>query len=156
MCIEYLSIIISHNHVEMDPIKITGVAEWLVPMSKKEVQSFVGFTNFYHCFISNFSHHVCVVFDLTKKDVRFVWGSHEQDAFDQLKELITSAPVLAFADSECLYCIEADGSRVMTGTILSQLLLEDNKWYPVVFLAKSLSAVEHDYKIHDMEMLVIV
>jgi hypothetical protein len=154
--IEYLSIIISHNCVEMDPVKITGVVEWLVPTSKKEVQSFVGFTNLYCWFISNFSHHARALFDLTKKDVRFMWGNHKQDAFNWLNEFVTSAPVLAFPDNERPYRIEADGSGVATGTILSQLLPEDDKWHPVVFLSKSLSTVERNYEIHDMEMLVIV
>jgi hypothetical protein len=45
--IEYLSIIISQNHVEMDPVKIVGMVEWPTPKSKKEVQLFVGFINFY-------------------------------------------------------------------------------------------------------------
>jgi hypothetical protein len=72
--IEYLSIIISHNKVEMDPVKIAGVADWLTPSNKKEVQSFVGFVNFYQCFIPGFSHHVRALFDLTMKDVRFIWG----------------------------------------------------------------------------------
>jgi hypothetical protein len=45
--IEYLGIIISHNKVEMDLVKIAGVVDWLTPSNKKEVQSFVGFVNFY-------------------------------------------------------------------------------------------------------------
>jgi hypothetical protein len=45
--IEYLSIIISHNKVEMDLVKIAGVADWLMPSNKKEVQSFINFINFY-------------------------------------------------------------------------------------------------------------
>jgi hypothetical protein len=45
--IEYLGIIISHNKVEMDPVKIAGVADWLTLSNKKEVQSFVSFINFY-------------------------------------------------------------------------------------------------------------
>jgi hypothetical protein len=45
--IEYLGIIILHNKVEMDPVKIAGVVDWLMPSNKKEVQSFVGFINFY-------------------------------------------------------------------------------------------------------------
>jgi hypothetical protein len=45
--IEYLGIIISHNKVEMDPVKIAGVADWPTPSNTKEVQSFVGFMNFY-------------------------------------------------------------------------------------------------------------
>ena len=56
-CIEYLSVIISYNKVEMDPIKIAGIAEWPTPTNKKEVQSFIRFTNFYCRFIEGFSHH---------------------------------------------------------------------------------------------------
>jgi len=154
--IKYLSVIISHNCVEMDPVKIMGVAEWPMPMSKKEVQSFVGFTNFYCWFISNFSHHAHALFDLTRKDVRFTWGNRKQDTFDQLKELVTLAPVLALPDSEHPYHVEADGSRVTMGAVLSQLSPEDDKWHLVAFLSKSLSAVKHNYEIHDTEMLVIV
>jgi hypothetical protein len=75
--IEYLGIIISHNKVEMDPVKIAGVADWPTPSNKKEVQSFafVGFINFYRRFIPGFSHHARALFDLTMKDVRFIWGS---------------------------------------------------------------------------------
>jgi hypothetical protein len=56
--IKYLSVIISHNKVEMDPVRIAGVADWPTPSNKKEVQSFVGFVNFYQQFILGFSHHV--------------------------------------------------------------------------------------------------
>jgi hypothetical protein len=45
--IEYLSIIISHNKVELDPVKIVGIADWPTSSNKTEVQSFVGFINFY-------------------------------------------------------------------------------------------------------------
>jgi hypothetical protein len=92
--IEYLSIIISHNKVEMDLVKIAGVADWPTPSNKKEVQSFVGFVNFYRRFIPGFSHHAHALFDLTMKDVRFIWGLPQEDSFMKLKELITSAPVL--------------------------------------------------------------
>jgi hypothetical protein len=72
--IEYLSVIISHNKVEMDPVKIAGVVDWPTPSNKKEVQSFVSFVNFYQHFIPGFFHHVRTLFDLTMKDVRFIWG----------------------------------------------------------------------------------
>jgi hypothetical protein len=53
--IEYLGVIISHNKVEMDPVKIAGVADWPMPSNKKGVQSFIGFINFYRRFICGFS-----------------------------------------------------------------------------------------------------
>ena len=154
--IEYLGVIISHNKVEMDPIKITGIAEWPTPMNKKEVQSFVGFANFYRRFIKGFSHHARALFDLTKKDVRSVWSLAQQGAFEKLKLLVTSAPVLTLPDKGQPYRVEADGSGVVTGAVLSQLSSEDGKWHPVAFLLKSLLLVERNYEIHDTEMLAIV
>ena len=65
--VEYLGVIISYNSVEMDLVKVVGVAEWPAPNNKKEVQSFLGFINFYRRFIQDFSHHACPLFNLTKK-----------------------------------------------------------------------------------------
>ena len=103
--IEYLGVIVLEGQVEMDPVKVSGVAEWPTPQNKKEVQSFVGFVNFYQRFIKDFSHHARALFDLTKKDIRWKWEEPEQAAFNKLKELITSAPVLIFPDNSCpFYC----------------------------------------------------
>jgi hypothetical protein len=154
--IEYLGVIISHNYVEIDPVKVAGVREWPVPKSKKEVQSFVGFANFYRRFITGFSHHTHALFDLTKKDVKFEWTEREQRVFDKIKEAVTSAPVLVLPDRNQPFRIEADGSGFATGAVLSQLSSEDNKWHPVVFLSKSLNEVERNYQIHDTEMLAII
>ena len=58
----------------MDPVKITGVAEWPTPSNKKEVQSFLGFTNFYRRFIQGFLDLAHPMFDLTRKDSTWQWG----------------------------------------------------------------------------------
>jgi hypothetical protein len=79
--IKYFVIIILQNIVEMDPVKITGVADWPTPSNKKEMQSFIGFINFYQWFIPGFSHHAHALFDLTMKDVRFIWGLPQEDSF---------------------------------------------------------------------------
>ena len=54
--VEYLGVVVSQDSVKMDPAKVAGVAEWLTPSTKKEVQSFLGFTNFYWRFIEGCSH----------------------------------------------------------------------------------------------------
>src|SRR5467141_3473802 len=154
--VEYLWVIISHNSVAMDSVKIAGVAEWPTPTSKKEVQSFLGFTNFYRRFIKGFSEHACPLFDLTWNDCVWRWKATEQAAFEKLKESVTSAPVLISPDSTRPFCIEADSSDFATGAVLSQLSAEDEKWHPVAFLSKSLSLVERNYEIHDKEMLAII
>jgi hypothetical protein len=102
----------------MDPVKITGVVDWLTPSTKKEVQSFIGFVNFYCCFIPGFSHHACTLFDLTMKDIRFTWGLPQED-FMKVKELVTSAPVLVIPDDNLPFQLEADSSGITTGAVLS-------------------------------------
>ena len=154
--VEYLGVIVSHNSVEMDPVKVAGVSEWPVPANRRELQSFLGFTNFYRRFIQDFSHHARPLFDLTKNDVNWHWSSEEQLSFDTLKHLITAAPVLASPDNSRPFRIEADSSDFATGAVLSQMSPEDEKWHPVAFLSKSLSPVERNYEIHDKEMLAII
>jgi hypothetical protein len=154
--IEYLGVIISHNSVAMDPVKIAGVTEWPVPTNKKEVQSFLGFTNFYRRFIKGFSDHARPLFDLTRNDSKWHWDTLEQSALDKLKQSVTAAPVLISPDSTKPFRIEADSSDFATGAVLSQISTEDDKWHPVAFLSKSLSPVERNYEIHDKEMLAII
>jgi hypothetical protein len=154
--IEYLGVIISYNKVEMDPVKIARVADWLTPSNKKEVQFFVGFVNFYRCFIPGFSHHARALFDLTMKDVRFIWGLPQEDSFMKLKELVTSASVLVLPDDDLPFRLKADGSGIAAGAVLSQQSVDDNAWHPVAFLSKALNPVERNYEIHDTEMLAII
>jgi hypothetical protein len=154
--IKYLGVIISHNKVEMDPVKIARVADWPTPSNKKEVQSFVGFINFYRRFIPGFSHHAHALFDLTMKDVRFIWGLPQEDSFKKLKKLVTLAPVLILPNNDLLFRLEANGSGIATGMVLSQQQVDNNAWHPVAFPSKALNPVERNYKIHDTEMLAII
>ena len=137
----------------MDPAKVAGVSEWLTPSNKKEVQSFLGFINFYWRFIEGFSCITWPLFDLTKADSTFKWSSEEKSAFDTLRDKITLAPILALPHNSRPYHIEVDSSDFTTGAVLSQENPDNGKWHPVAFLSKSLSPVERNYKIHDKEML---
>jgi hypothetical protein len=140
----------------MDPVKVAGVVDWPEPCNKREVQSFLGFTNFYRRFIKDFSHHARPLFNLTKNEQKWQWGSSEASAFRKLKELVTSAPVLTTPTDDQPFRIEADSSDFATGAVLSQLLTEDGKWHPVAYYSKSLSETERNYEIHDKEMLAII
>jgi hypothetical protein len=154
--VEYLRVIISHNSVTMDPVKVAGVVDWPAPMNKKEVQSFLGFTNFYRHFIKDFSKHALLLFDLTKNDMKWHWGMDEQLAFNRLKQNVTMAPVIISPNSTKPFHIEADSSDFVTRAVLSQVSPEDGKWHPVAFFSKSLSLVECNYEIHNKEMLTII
>src|SRR6202522_2346483 len=137
--IKYLGVVIFQDSVMMDPAKVARVSEWPTPTTKKEVQSFLGFVNFYRRFIEDFSHIARPLFNLTKNNSDFRWSSNEQSAFNTLKGNVTSAPILALPNNLKPFCIEADSSDFATGVVLSQQG-SDDKWHPVAFLSKSVRA----------------
>ena len=153
--VEYLGLIISQGKIEMDPVKIDGVATWPEPACVKDVQSFVGFVNFYRRFIEAFAETARPLHQLTKKDTPWKWSTEEKAAFEELKKKVTSAPILIFPDPEKQYKVEMDASNYAYGGVLSQQG-EDGKWHPVAFLSKSFTEVERNYDIHDKEMLAII
>ena len=97
---DYLGLILSQGQVVMDPVKVAGVQDWPVPCNVTEVKSILGFINFYCHFIDNFSHIAKPLNELTKANVKWSWESHgpEQAAFNKLKHLITSTPILVLPD----------------------------------------------------------
>src|SRR5258705_2731778 len=139
----------------MDPIKVQGVMDWPQPMKVKDVQSFIGFVNFYQRFIWNFSEIACPLHTLTQKLKDWSWGAAEQQAFDALKNAVTSAPMLAFPSRSGLFHLECDASNFAMGAVLLQQQ-EDGLFHPIGFMSKSFSDTEWNYQIHDKEMLLIM
>jgi hypothetical protein len=90
------------------------------------------------------------------KDIRSIWGLPQEDSFTKLKELITSSPVLVLPDNNLPFRLEADGSSIDTGAVLSQQNVDDKVWHPIAFLSKALNPVEWNYEIHNTEMLAII
>ena len=153
--IEYLGIIISEGQIRMDPAKVKGITDWPVPRTVKHVQAFLGFCNFYRRFIQDFSSIARPLFDLTKKEVPFLWTPTHDRAFQALIHAFTTAPVLALPDHSKPFRLITDASDFATGAILEQ---PDalNRWHPVAYHSKSLQPAERNYEIHDKELLAIV
>jgi hypothetical protein len=126
-----------------------------MPKSKKEVQQFVSFVNFYCRFIQDFSHITRPLYDITG-NAPWRWEEEQQQAFEELWRWVTSALDLILLTDSDLFRIEADSSDFTTGAVLSQYSMKDEKWHLVTFLSKSLNIVDHNYEIHDKGMLAIV
>ena len=76
--VEYLSLILLEGCIEMDPIKVSGVCDWLTLRNVTKVQSFVGFINFYQHFIQYFSHMAKPLHLLAKKEEAWRWTKDKQ------------------------------------------------------------------------------
>src|SRR6266404_2557477 len=153
--VKYLGLVILKDHVAMDLMKVHGVTEWPTPMKVKEVQSFLGFVNFYQKFIHNFSNIASPLYTLTHKTQQWVWGSPEQEAFDALKKAVTSTPVLTFPSQSSRFHLECNASNFATRAVLSQAQA-DGTHQPIAFMSKGFSDVECNYQIHNKEMLAIM
>ena len=139
----------------MDPNKVEVVANWEAPTCLKEVQAFVGFCNFYRRFIKDFSKTVKPLVALTKKDCPFRWSEACQSAFEEIKDLVTSALVLRHYERSRPAVLETDSSDYVNGGVLSQAD-DDGVLHPVAFYSKNLLPAECNYEIYGKELLAIV
>src|SRR5260221_9529617 len=139
----------------MDLVNVQGVMDWPQPVKVKDVQSFIGFMNFYWRFIHDFSEIARPLHALTWKSKDWSWGAAEQQAFDALKSAIASAPTLAFPSKSSPFRLECDASNFAMGAVLSQQQ-EDRLFHLIGFMSKSFSDTERNYQIHNKEMLAIM
>jgi RNase H-like domain found in reverse transcriptase/Reverse transcriptase (RNA-dependent DNA polymerase) len=153
--IEYLGLVIEEGKLAMDPAKLKGILDWPAPKTVKEVRSFLGFGNFYRCFVKGFSHLAHPLNDLLKKDKKFIWSEECQESFDQLKKQFTEEPVLIMLDHLKPFQIQVDSSLFATGDIFSQIDTNGDR-HPCAYLSKSLTKEQRNYDTGDRELLAIV
>ena len=115
----------------------------------------MGFCNYYRSFIQNFSELAIPLNALTKKGVDFQWGPEEQRAFDQLKQAITSEPMLAHPNMDKPFELEVDASDSTMGAVLLQQQSDGTK-KPINFLSKTFTQVQRNYDIFDRKFLAMM
>ncbi len=150
---KHLGIIISQDSVQMDLVKIAGIEDWPILTKKKELQSFLGFTNFYQKFIKNYLKVVKALTQLTR-NATWTWGKVQDDAFQDLKKQMAEDIILAISNDDDPFWVEANASKGAVSMVLSQR--QNRVWHPVAFMSKSLSMTERNYKIYDKELLAIM
>jgi len=157
--VKYLGFIITTNGIKMDPEKVSCVLGWEVPRTVTDVQCFLGFANFYRRFIRDYSKVVTPLTRMTKKEggkyVPFVWGPEQQAAFDLLKKVLTSAPILRHFDYDREIIVETNASDYVSAGILFQY--DDNGvLHRVAFYSKKHSPAECNYEIYDKDLMAII
>ncbi|CAJ0945808.1 unnamed protein product [Ranitomeya imitator] len=122
----------------------------------KSLQKFLGFANFYRCFICNFSSIAKPLTDLTKKGADLVnWSSAAVEAFQELKRRFSSAPVLCQPDVSLPFQVEVDASEIGAGAVLSQRGSGCSVLKPCAFFSRKFSAAERNYDVGNRELLAM-
>lgn len=132
--IEYLGHIVSEKGVVAEPSKIQAMVDWPTPSSLKSLRGFLGLTGFYKRFIKNYAikNYAAIAAPLTqllRKD-NFHWKPEAQAAFEQLKNTMVQAPVLALPDFTLPFVLETDAS----GTGMGAILMQQN--HPIAYFSK--------------------
>ena len=116
--IPILEVVVGREQVKMEQEKIKAIKEWKTLTKVKDVESFLRFTNFYRHFIQNFSHTAKLLNELKGKK-EWKWDKEHQKAFKELKEKITSQPVLSLLRKERKFRVEIDALGHVIGGVLS-------------------------------------
>jgi len=117
--VEFLGVVIGPKEVEMQKEKVKGVLSWPTPRNIKEVQKFLGLTNYYRRFIKNFARIAVLLHVLVRKEQKWKWEKEQEEAFEKLKVVFTTEPILAILDINREMRVEADTSDYATGGVLS-------------------------------------
>jgi hypothetical protein len=139
--------VVSKQGTKPDPGKVDAVLRFPESNMVTNIRSFLGLTWYYQKYIKEYSRLAGPLFELTKKDVSFVWNQDCQRAFDALKRALVGAPILVRPDFKKPFCLDVDWSTKGVGAILSQR--EDKFERVVAYASKGLTEVQK--KFHPME-----
>ncbi|XP_027143510.1 heat shock 70 kDa protein 12B [Larimichthys crocea] len=142
--IKFLGQVIEATGVSPDPDKVRAVKDMAVPSNVSEVRSFLGMTNHLGKFLPHLAEKTRPLRDLLRKSNMWAWGPQQQQAFDQIKEELTTPPGLALYDPNADTLVSADASSYGLGAVLLQRQ-EGADWKPVAYASRALSDTERRY-----------
>ncbi|MBW0485889.1 hypothetical protein O181_025604 [Austropuccinia psidii MF-1] len=152
--VEYLGYVVSSEDLKLDSSKVQQILNWPEPKNVNALQSFLGFANFYHCSIENYSKRISALTSLYKKYSPFIFNEEALSQFQILKEAFTTAPILSHFNPSLPTIVETYASYHALGAVLSQV--NDSGKHPNEFDSRKLRPAELNYEIHYKELLGIV
>lgn len=152
--VHYLGHVISADGIRTDPEKIASVANWPIPDSVKDLQSFLGLATYYRRFVKDFAQLASPLHALTQKGRQWAWTEDCNNAFFELKKKLVSSPVLALPDFSLAFVLDTDASGDGVGAVLSQGV--GGKERVVAYASRALSRTEKKYCATRREMLAVV
>ena len=152
--VTFLGHLVSEEGIKCDPAKIECVKNWPKPRNVTEIKSFLGFAGYYRKFLLNFSMTASPLIKLTRKNQKFLWTNECDLAFEKLKDMLTSAPLLSFPNDEDIFILDTDASLSGIGAVLSQLQGGHEK--VISYASRTLSKSQRNYCVTKRELLAVV
>jgi hypothetical protein len=147
--VSYLGHIILEAGVAMDPAKVQAIHDWPTPRSARAVRGFLGLMGYYRKFVHNYGMVAAPLMTLLKKD-GFFWSPEAATAFDALKFVVTSAPILAMPDITKPFIVECDASTYGFDAVLIQ------EGHPIAFFSRPVVPRHHALTAYERELIGLV
>ena len=161
--IEYLGHVVSGKGISTNPKKIEAVSKWFTPRTVYDVRSFLGFVGYYRRFIKNFSKITKPIREVitglenqskrAAKKTYIEWSDAADTAFEQLKAMCVSTPILAYPNCQLPFTLHTDSSTDGLGAVLYQK--QDGKMRVIAYASRSVSKAEANYPAHKLEFLAL-
>ncbi|RVW88069.1 Retrovirus-related Pol polyprotein from transposon 17.6 [Vitis vinifera] len=146
--------IISKNGIEVDKVKVELIVKLPPPINVKGIRQFLGHAGFYRRFIKDFSKISKPLCELLVKDAKFVWNEKCQKSFEELKQFLTTAPIVRAPNWKLPFEVMCDASDLAMGAVLGQR--EDGKPYVIYYASKTLNEAQRNYTTTEKELLAVV
>lgn len=153
--VTYLGKEVGQGYVRPVEVKVTAIAEFPVPATRRELRRFLGMAGYYRSFCKNFSTVVTPLTSLLCPSKKFEWSAECQNAFDCVKMLLCNAPVLVAPDCSRTFKLEVDASAVGAGAVLLQ---EDINGidHPVSYYSRKFNKHQLNYSTIEKEALALL
>ena len=148
--VHFLGHVVSREGIAVDPVKIEAVSKWAAPTNVTEIRSFLGLAGYYRRFVEGFSRLAAPLTALTRKGKKFEWSENCAKSFQELKDRLTSAPILTLPNEGADYVIYSDASKLGLGAVLMQ------EGKVIAYASRQLKEHERNYPTHDMELAAVV
>lgn len=154
--LKFLGYIIDRDGLRTDPEKVTAILNYPRPKNLTELKRFIGLASWYRRFVQNFSLIAAPLHNLTKgnKKIKYRWSQEAEEAFLNLKTLLTSAPVMSCPDYNKPFIIQCDASNEGIGAVLCQKSVDSDQ--PVAYISRKLNDCEKRYTASEKELLSVV
>ncbi|RDY07566.1 Retrovirus-related Pol polyprotein from transposon 17.6, partial [Mucuna pruriens] len=155
-CMTMLGHLVSNKGIEVDRAKTDIISSLLNPTSVREVRSFLGHAGFYRRFIKNFNNLALPLSRLLQKDVEFNFDQPCIEAFQELKNRLTSAPILQVPNWDLPFELMCDASNSALGAVLGQRAGVGQPVHVVAYASRTMDSAQQNYTTTEKELLAIV
>lgn len=150
----FLGHVVGKDGVRANPSLVQDVEKWPVPQNLKELQAFLGLTNYYRRFVQGYADIARSLHNLTRKGVTYHWGAEQEVAFGALKKALTTTPILAYPLAEGRMILDTDAANFSIGAVLSQ---EQGQVERVIsYSSRRLGPIQERYCVTRRELLAVV